>query len=47
MIHNIYDSLMLEDFNPDLVFKKEIEEESYRKERNRAKDPLFEYLDWK
>ena len=46
MIHNIYDLLMLSDYNPDVVFKKEFEEGRFRKENGRIKDPLFEYNDW-
>ena len=47
MIHNIYDSLMLEDFNPEKIFDKVIKEEKYKKEKGRDFDPLFEFEDWK
>lgn len=46
MIHNIYDSLMLEDFNPEVEFEKQIREKTYRKEEGRNWDPLFEFEDW-
>jgi hypothetical protein len=46
MIHNIYDSLMLEDFNPEVEFEKQIREKTYRKEAGRDWDPLFEFEDW-
>ncbi len=46
MIHNIYDSLMLEDFNPEVEFEKQIREKTYRKEDGRDWDPLFEFEDW-
>lgn len=47
MIHNIYDSLMLEDFNPEVEFEIQIKEKTYRKEEGRNFDPLFEFEDWK
>lgn len=47
MIHNIYDSLMLEDFNPEVEFEIQIKEKTYRKEEGRNWDPLFEFEDWK
>jgi len=46
MIHNIYDSLMLKDFNPEVEFAELIREKTYRKEAGRDWDPLFEFEDW-
>ncbi|MBC7523241.1 MAG: putative phage abortive infection protein [Flavobacterium sp.] len=47
MIHNIYDSLMLDDFNPEIEFESQIRQKLYRKEKGRNWDPLFEFEDWK
>lgn len=44
MIHNLYDSIIIEDFNLEKIFDIN---GYFRKEKGRKKDPLFEYLDWR
>ncbi|AZJ35292.1 putative phage abortive infection protein [Tenacibaculum singaporense] len=45
MIHNIYNDLLITDFNLIKLFNLE-KESYYRKEPNRENDTLFEFQDW-
>lgn len=44
MIHNLYQDIIFEDFELAEIFDLNA---NFRKEKNRDKDPLFEYEDWK
>jgi hypothetical protein len=43
MIHNIYQDLLISDVKIDEIFELE---GNYKKEKDRAFDPLFEFQDW-
>lgn len=44
MIHNLYNDLLISDFDLRTVF--DIENLEYKKEKNRSNDSLFEFQDW-
>ena len=45
MIHNIYNNIIIKDFDLEEIFKLN-EKEYYLKEEGRYWDPLFEFQDW-
>jgi hypothetical protein len=45
MIHNIYNDLMIQDFNLKVIFKLN-QKPYYKREPDRESDPLFEFEDW-
>lgn len=45
MIHNIYNDLLIDDFSLISIFDL-MNNENYLKEKDRLKDPIFEFEDW-
>lgn len=44
MIHNLYNDLLISDFDLKVIF--DVENLEYKKEKNRKNDSLFEFQDW-
>ena len=45
MIHNIYNDLVIDDFSIISIFDL-MNNKNYIKEKDRLKDPIFEFEDW-